>query len=173
MTRSLHLSLVAATLALGTTLFGSVARADGGDTVRWQAVNGIVAAGNVVGTGTGASTGGPTPWSTLDGHARVDLARGRFDFEVRGLVLAGGNAIGTPGAVTQVKGTLVCDTDGSASGGNSVFVDTPLVELSERGDARFEGTLGPLPASCTSEPDMAFLVRVAAGKWIANGSVLR
>jgi hypothetical protein len=35
--------------------------------------------------------------------------------------------------VVQVKGTLVCDTNGSAGGGNSVIVDTPLVDLDEDG----------------------------------------
>jgi len=30
-----------------------------------------------------------------------------------------------------------------------------------------------LPAVCSSEPDIAFLIRVGAGRWIANGTVLR
>jgi hypothetical protein len=68
---------------------------------------------------------------------------------------------------------VVCDTDGSASGGNSVLVDTPLVALDEQGDADFSGSVGALPAVCASEPDIAFLIRVGAGKWIANGAVLR
>jgi len=42
------------------------------------------------------------------------LQTGQVNFDVRGLVLAAGNSIGTPGTVAQVKGTLVCDTDGSA-----------------------------------------------------------
>jgi hypothetical protein len=46
--------------------------------------------------------------------------------------------------VVQVKGTLVCDTDGSASGGNSVLVDTPLVELDDEGNARFNGRVSSL-----------------------------
>ena len=74
-------------------------------------------------------------------------------------------------AITQVMGTLVCDTNASA--GAPVLVDTPLVTLSEDGDASFHGSVGALPAACTSEPDMAFLVRIAAGRWIANGAVLR
>ena len=76
-------------------------------------------------------------------------------------------------AIAAVKGTLVCDTDGSASGGNSVLVDTQMVELDERGNARFNGSVGALPAVCISEPDVAFLIRVGAGRWIANGTVLR
>jgi hypothetical protein len=82
-------------------------------------------------------------------------------------------AIGTPGTILQVKGTLVCDTDGSASGGNSVFVDTPLVDLDDQGDAQFHGNVGALPSVCASEPDVGFLVRVSSGRWIANGTVLR
>ena len=92
---------------------------------------------------------------------------------VRGLVLAGGNSIGTPGTVLQVRGTLVCDTDGSASGGNSVLVDAPLVDLDDQGNARFSGNVGSFPAACTSEPDVAFLIRTGSGRWIGNGTVLR
>src|SRR6202171_2155043 len=75
------------------------------DTVRWRSVIGIIQAGNVVGN----IAGGGQPWTTLGGHASVDLSSSRVQFEVRGLVLAGGNTIGTPGAVNQVKGTLICD----------------------------------------------------------------
>jgi hypothetical protein len=67
------------------------------------------------------------------------------------LVLAGGNSIGTRGTIAAVKGTPVCDTDGSA-GGNSVIVDTPLVELDERGNARFDGNVGALPRSASASP---------------------
>jgi len=143
------------------------ALADRDNTVRWETVIGIMQAGNVV----AGIAGGGQPWSALGGNARVNLVNGRIDFEVRGLVLAGGNTIGTPGAITQVKGTLVCDTDGSA--GAPALVDTPLVTLSEDGDASFHGSVGDLPAACTSQPDMAFLIRIGAGRWIANGAVLR
>ena len=134
---------------------------------------GIAQGNNVVGSGTGAVTGGGTTWSALRGHVNVDSSSGEINFDVRGLVLAGGNSIGTPGTIVQVKGTLVCDTDGSASGGNSVLIDTPPVDLDDQGDARFSGNVDPLPAVCASEPDIAFLIRVGAGRWIANGTVLR
>jgi hypothetical protein len=52
-------------------------------------------------------------------------------------------------------------------------VDTPLVDLDDQGNARFDGRIGPLPSACTTEPDIAFLIRVGAGRWIANGTVLR
>ena len=166
-------SLVVSGLALGAMAIGQGANADASDIVRWQTVVGIIQGNNVVGTGTGAVTGGPGPWSALGGHVKVDPITGHVDFGVNGLVFAGGNAIGGTGAVRQVKGTLVCDTDGSASGGSSVLVDTPLVELDDQGDARFNGNLGALPSVCSSEPDIAFLIRTGAGRWIANGAVLR
>ncbi len=167
--RKLAVTIGAAVAAV----FSNAALADSSDTARWATVIGIMQAGNLVGSGTGQVAGGGQPWSTLGGHASIDLRSGRVDFEVRGLVLAGGNGIGTPAAITQVKGTLVCDTDGSAGGGNSVLVDTPLVALDESGDARFNGNVGPLPAVCSAESDIAFLVRISAGRWIANGAVLR
>lgn len=141
---------------------------------QWRQIIGIIQAGNLVGAGSGQVAGGGQPWSTTRGESHVDLDRGRVHFEVRGLVLAGGNGVGTPGAITEVKGTLVCDTNGSAGGGISVLVDTPLVPLSAQGDANFNGDLGTLPAVCLSEPDIAFLIRIVpAGRWIANGAVRR
>ena len=89
---------------------------------------------------------------------------------MQGFVLAGGNAIGTSDNVTMVKGTLVCDTTGTANG-NSALVDTPLVALSAKGVARFRGDVGPLPSACVNEPNLAFLIRTAGGAWIANGAI--
>ena len=174
MKASFRKSLVVAGLALGAAVIGGNASAGKGDNLRWQSVIGIAQAGNVVGTGTGAVTGAGV-WSAQGGHVTIDIDSGKIDFDVRGLVLAGGIAIGTPGSVLQVRGSLVCDTDGSASGGNSVLVELPLVDLSDEGDAQFQGSVR-LPPVCTSEPDIAFLIRAGASataKWIANGTVLR
>jgi hypothetical protein len=56
-----------------------------------------------------------------------------------------------------------------------VLVDTPAVDLSAEGDAHFSGSVA-IPAACL-EPDVAFLVRIAApaavsGRWLANGAIL-
>jgi hypothetical protein len=139
--------------------------------VEWQTLIGIIQASNLVGSGTGQVTGGGQPWSTTGGYARVDLDEGEIQFEVHGLVHAGGNAIGVPNPQNQVKGTLVCDTNGSAGGGNSTLVDTPLVPLDAQGNAEFKGNVGPLPAACVDEPDIAFLIRLVNQRWVANGAV--
>jgi len=168
------------TLLLGLTFFAINAAAQ---TVSWKQIVGIIPINNVVGSGTGAVSGGFLPWTTTEGAAHVDLRDGKIQFVVRGLVFAGGGpgiTIGTPGPVTAVNGTLVCDVDGSAGNGNSVLVQTPSVTLTSTGDAFFNGKLGSLPAVCSTEPDIAFLVRVTAfggtattqGPWIANGAVL-
>jgi hypothetical protein len=151
-------------------------------TASWKQVVGIIPATNVVGVGTGAVPGGFLPWTTTEGAAMVNLKTGTVRFSVRGLVFAGGSptiTIGTPGPVTAVRGILVCDTDGSAGGGNSVLVKTRSVALSATGDAAFSGHVD-IPAVCSSESDIAFLVaasafngqEVPAGPWIANGAVL-
>jgi hypothetical protein len=86
-------------------------------------------------------------------------------------VLAAGNSIGTPDGVTKVKGTLVCDTNGSLTG-DSALVDTGLVTLDAQGDAHFDGVVGAFPPEC-SESDTAFLIRTGSGAWIAFGAVRR
>ena len=128
----------------------------------WRTIIGIAQANNMV----GGITGGGQPWSTREGEVLVDLDTGLVVFEVRGLVLAGGNAIGTPGPVNQVKGTLVCGP-GSAS---PTVIDTPLVPLSPQGNAAFDGSFSSSTGGC-SPTDVAFLIRTASGAWIGNGSV--
>jgi len=151
--------LIAATVSVLVSATMSSAAAD---SVRWKTIVGIIQAGNLVGN----IAGGGQPWTTLDGRASVDLSSSRVEFEVRGLVLAGGNTIGTPGAINQVKGTLVCD----AGLATQVVIDTVLVPLDARGDAEFSGRVVPIPTTCTPT-NVAFLVRIAADRWIANGAV--
>jgi len=164
---------IAVTLALAVLVPAGVLADD--LQVRWEDVVGLIQIGNAVGTGTGTVVGAGQPWTTTGGSASVNLRNGDLHLRVQGLVLAGGNAIGTRGGIAQVKGTLVCDTDGG-SGGNSVLVDSPPVPLSLQGDAEFNGTV-QLPAACLNQPDIAFLIRIVGGvtndRWIANGAVRR
>jgi hypothetical protein len=165
-------ALISLPLVLLTVFTPAIAPAGVFGIVRWLDVIGIPQPGNVVGSGTGAVTGGGVPWSTTKGSARLNLDTGDAKFDVRGLVLAGGNSIGTRGGIAQVKGTFVCDTNGSSGGGNSALVDTPLVALDDQGNAKFSGNVGALPVACI-EPDIAFLIRTAGGSWLAFGAVRR
>jgi hypothetical protein len=153
--------------------------------LQWKTVLGIQQTGDQVGVGTGAVFGG-APWATTGGSVHVDLDNGDVNFEVTGLILAVGSVpslktlgvpIGTPGPVTEVKGTLVCDVDGTANGGNSLDFDTPATTLSADGNAHLRGSfVKALDPLCSSDNDDAFVIRIVepaafAGAWIAFGAV--
>ena len=163
--------LGAATVAL-LTASTAMARPDQ-ERVRWESFVGNIRTGaaGAVGSGTGAVNAAGAPWVATRGDARVNLASGNLRFRIKGLVLADTIFVGTPGNNPEVVGTLVCDTDGSAGGGNSVLVSTPPVPLSAQGDADFNGNLGSLPAACVNEPDIAFLVRSVTGVYFAAAIV--
>lgn len=157
-------ALLGISMGFAALLAPGWARAD--DVVRWKTIVGIIQAGNVA----GGIAGGGQPWSALGGEAKVNLRTGRLEFNVRGLVLAGGNGIGTRGNNPMVKGTLVCAV---STGAAAVPVDTPDVPYSLTGDAHFSGNLGPLPVACDNADDTAFLIRLPApaNRWIGNGAV--
>ena len=75
--------------------------------VRWRGIEGDITAPGVDNP-VGQIHSAPGPWTAQSGSARINLATGNGSFEVEGLVLNGGNASGTTGAVTSVIGTLVC-----------------------------------------------------------------
>ena len=156
-----------------------------GQKLRWATVMGVKQTGDQVGVGTGAVFGG-APWETLGGSVDIDLSNGKVKFNVQGLILSVGSVpsfgltgvpIGTPGPVTQVKGTLVCDVDGTANGGDSVDIDTIDTALDAQGNAKFNGQfVSELPSLCTTDADDAFVIRIVqpsmfAGVWIAFGAV--
>jgi hypothetical protein len=159
--KALGKAVIGGALFLGAFSAAGGARAD--TIVSWVKIVGIIQPGNAV----GGITGGGEPWSTLGGHATVDLTNSLATFYVSGLVLAGGDAIGTTGPITSVKGTLVCNP----SSATPTVIDTALVPLSAEGDATFIGSVSSKTASC-SATSVAFLIRVKSGHWLANGAVL-
>lgn len=162
MNRILSLALLLAPAAL-------FAQQSDDSIVQWQRIVGVITAPNVDNPVAGIRAGAG-PWTVRDGHARIDLLTGRASFDVEGLVLVGGNASGTPGPVTTLNGTLVCN----AGTGNQEIIDTAEVKLSSEGNAHFRGQIDGLPAACLSP---LFLVRIgpsltgAAGRWLGTGAV--
>ena len=131
--------------------------------VRWRGIEGVVTAPGVDNP-VGQIHSGAGPWTTRSGSARVNLTTGEGSFDVEGLVLNGGSASGTPGAVTSVVGTLVCNAGGAGSA--EVDVDTPATALNSAGDAELSFRIN-VPTSCNNP---LFLIRVPSGRWIATGS---
>ena len=96
------------------------------------------------------------PWviSRLIADASVD---GKIQVDGRGLLLAGGNGIGTS-AGQSVRARLICD---------GVPHDSELVPLDARGDFRIDGFVNPFPPAVCRTP--VLLIVNAGGTWFAAG----
>jgi len=132
----LRKSLVFTALALGAT---QVAYAQQSDVVRWQSVIGIIQGGNVVGSGTGAVTGAPGPWSAQGGHIAVDLTHNRFYYGRLGTLTAYGIS---NNAVTQLW-----EVQAHVSGGVSVAPDGTIYGADNGTLARMDPSDGHIIAS--------------------------
>ena len=99
---------------------------------------------------------GGLPWviSRLSADVSSD---GQIRVDGRGLLLAGGNGIATPGG-QSVRARLFCA---------GVPFDSDLVPLDPRGDFRITGFLNPIPPSPCTSP--VLLIVNANGAWFAAG----
>jgi hypothetical protein len=140
-------------LGLGFAPFASaessLARFEGGIGSQPLAANGAV---NTV---LGVNPGG-RPWviARLSADVKTD---GRISVDGRGLLLAGGNGIGTTGN-QSVRARLFC---------GGVAYDSDLVALDPAGDFRIEGELSDVPPSPCASP--VLLIVNASGAWFAAG----
>jgi len=135
--------------------------------VRWRSIVGVITAQGVDNP-VGNIHSGTFAWSARSGRAAVNLSSGATSFEVDALVINGTTFSGTPGPITAVTGTLVCN----AGQDTQAVLDTPAVTLNARGDAHFTGHIAGIPATCGNP---LFLIRIAtpagaAGRWIATGA---
>ena len=163
-----YLLLTACSLMFATTAFADPS------VVRWDSIVGVI---TVPGVDNPVADihGGATAWTVTRGQASVDLKNGNTAFEVEGLVINGSTSSGTPGPISKVIGTLVCNPGQKDGNGNSteVVFDTTPVALSAQGDAGFSGSLGSIASPCNNP---LFLIRIAQpagafGRWIATGAV--
>lgn len=135
--------------------------------VTWKNIVGVITSQGVDNPVSTNIHSGTFAWTTRNGRARVDLASGATSFGVERLDINGTMFSGTPGPITAVTGTLVCN-----AGTNTESIhDTQNVPLSVRGNAHFSGHIS-VPASCGNP---LFLIRIAtpagaAGRWIATGT---
>lgn len=107
----------------------------------------------------GVNPGG-LPWTIAGLRADVDVD-GRIEVRGRGLLLAGGNGVGTTGN-QRVFATLICEAA-------APFVErstSSTVPLAPNGDFLIDDTLSPVPDEC---PSPVLLIRNAGGAWFAAG----
>jgi len=108
---------------------------------------------------------GGQPWviSSLRAEVHTD---GRIDVDGRGLLLAGGNGIGTNGG-QSVRARLICA---------GVPSDSEVVPLEADGDFRIKGSLIPTPPAICNNPVLLILngsLTAAGTRWFAAGIVKR
>jgi len=142
-----------------TLCAGAFAQTD--TVVRWRGIEGVITAPGVDNP-VGQIHSGAGPWTVRNGNARINLNTGEGSFEIEGLVLNGGSASGSPGPVSAVVGTLVCNP---GTGGETA-IDTPTADLSAEGNAELSFKIN-VSVACNNP---LFLIRVPSGRWIATGT---
>jgi len=160
--------------AIAISLTATAAHADDDAIVRWKNIVGVITEKNVSNTVANIDSG-TFAWSVRSGHARVDLMTGHAAFEVEGLAINGAQFSGTPGPITDVMGTLVCNAMDATQNtpASSRTANTTSVPLNAQGDAEFSGRISNIPHPCNNP---LFLVRIATqatgavGRWIATGT---
>jgi hypothetical protein len=109
-------------------------------------------AGGLVNDVFGVPPGG-RPW--VISRLSADVNSRRIIVDGRGLVLAGGNSIGT-GAGQSVRARLFC---------GGVPHDSALVALEDNGDFRIDSALSPSPPRPCADP--VLLIVSGGGSWFA------
>jgi hypothetical protein len=162
------------TLALIVGVAWSVAASSDDTLVRFKGGIGVIpvsaAAGAANADGTSSSVSrnvvrGVNPpgqiWRITDLSAEVSID-GRIRVSGKGLLLAGGNGIGTT-AGQSVFATLICE---AAMPFTLRSTTATGVALRPNGDFEIDDMLSPAPGSCASP---VLLIRNVAGAWFAAG----
>ena len=162
---SLLLALLSLVLPLTAAAEAPLVRFDGGIGATPAAIAGGVL---VINTTRGAPPGG-RPWviERLQAEVTVD---GRISVDGRGLLLGGGDAIGTNGN-QSVRARLFCGPAATAT-----VHQTGLVPLEANGDFRIDDVLQPVaPTTAATPPDPCttpvLLILNPGGSWFAAGIV--
>jgi hypothetical protein len=104
-------------------------------------------------------------WVIEDLKAEVDLGSGRIRVDGRGLLLGGGDNVGT-NANQSVRATLICEAAAPFT-----LRNTGLVPLEADGDFRIDDVLDSAPTAGCASP--VLLIRNPAGAWFAAGILKR
>jgi hypothetical protein len=113
---------------------------------------GVFVANDVFGVNPGGR-----PWVIRELEAAVKTD-GDIKVKGKGLILGGGDNVGTSGSGQQVQARLFCDGIAHNSG---------LVPLAPNGDFEIDDVLSPLPPNPCTAP--VLLIVSAGGSWFAAG----
>lgn len=173
---TLRLTLAIMGLVAFTAAIPTVALADGQDAlVRFKGGIGVDPVSNITvanGTTTVSANAvrGVSPpgqiWVIRDLDAKVDIY-GHIRVRGSGLLLAGGNGIGTPAGLS-VFATLFCGPAASATASSS---STTGVALDADGDFAIDDVLSPAPLNPCVDPVLLIRATVGTHPWFAAGIV--
>lgn len=163
-------------LGLGAVMIAIVALSafgNGSTLVRFDGGIGVIPVSNVVVNGTSVTVSanavrGIAPsgqiWKITDLDATVSTD-GRIRVRGRGLLLGGGNSIGT-NANQSVFATLFC---GSAASATAFSTDLAGVALEQDGDFTINDVLSSTPPSPCESPVLLIRTTAGARPWFAAG----
>ncbi len=126
-----------------------------------------VVAGGGANTVRGVSPAG-NPWVIEDFKAKVK-ENGEIKADGKGLVLAGGNSIGTPDGVTMVAATLFCQTSAGPPAATFSAHSSGAHPLAADGDFKIRDTLSPTPPDPCTNPALLIRATNSTGVWLAAG----
>ncbi len=121
-------------------------------------MSGISAGAPVSNSVQGVPPGG-RPWVIRKLRAMV-FVDGTVSVKGSGLLLAGGDAIGSRSTIAQVMATLFCGTDA---------FNSPAAALDTAGNFSIKGSLSPTPPSPCASPVLLIRSTAGAGAWFAAG----
>lgn len=148
---------------------------DQGALVKFKGGIGVIPVSNVTVSGGTATVSanivrGVSPpgqiWVIRDLEAKVDIY-GHIRVHGSGLLLAGGNGIGT-GAGLSVFATLFCGPAASATASSSSATG---VALDADGDFSIDDVLSPVPLSPCVDPVLLIRATIGSHPWFAAGIV--
>lgn len=167
--------LITGITALAAVIPAALADDQGGSLVKFKGGIGVIPVSNVTVSG-GATTvsanivRGVSPpgqiWVIRDLDAKVDIY-GRIRVHGRGLLLAGGNGIGTAAGLS-VFATLFCGPAASATASSSSATG---VALDSDGDFSIDDVLSPAPLSPCVAPVLLIRATIGSHPWFAAGIV--
>jgi hypothetical protein len=163
---ALPLVALAALVPLGASADDSLVRCDGGIGV--DPVSGIVSGAPALNVVRGVPPGG-FPWviKRLRADVKID---GRIHIDGRGLLLSGGNVLGTNGG-QKVLALLFCGTPGAnGAQGNATLqsTDPAGVPLGANGDFQIDDVLTPAPPAPCDSP-VLLIATPGTHHWFAAG----
>lgn len=162
MSRQLRLGVIFLGLAFSMAALADDDGRDGRPLVRFDGGIGSqpLRSGGTPNAVQGVNPGG-IPWVIGDLRAVVH-ADGRISVDGRGLLLGGGNNVGTPGGPRNVSATLFC---------SGIPHESDPAPVAANGDFRINGPLYPAPADPCESP--VLLIRSNSngvpGSWFAAG----